>query len=121
MHGGDELPLVGEMTKLRDALEMMTVKRFGCVGVTDGKGKLVGIFTDGDLRRSVERMTADSKIVELMTLFPKYIAPSDLAAQALAIMNRHNINVLFVIEPSDQSKRPVGILHLHDCLRAGVQ
>jgi len=82
---------------------------------------LAGIFTDGDLRRSVERMTPDSKIAELMTHLPKSVAPSDLAAQALAIMNRHNINVLFAIEPSDKSKKPVGILHLHDCLRAGLQ
>jgi arabinose-5-phosphate isomerase len=73
------------------------------------------------LRRSVERMTPDSKIAELMTHSPKIVAPSDLAAQALAIMNRHNINVLFAIEPSDKSNKPVGILHLHDCLRAGLQ
>jgi arabinose-5-phosphate isomerase len=120
MHKGEELPLVGEKTKLRDALQVMTEKRFGCVGITDGKGRLVGIFTDGDLRRSVERMTPDPKIVELMTRFPKHVAPSDLAAQALAIMNRHNINVLFAIDPSDRSRKPVGILHLHDCLRAGL-
>jgi len=120
MHKSEELPLVGEKTKLRDALQVMTEKRFGCVGVTDAKGRLVGIFTDGDLRRSVERMAPDPKIVELMTRFPKHVAPSDLAAQALAIMNRHNINVLFAIEPSDKSRKPVGILHLHDCLRAGL-
>jgi arabinose-5-phosphate isomerase len=121
MHKGDELPLVGENTKLRDALQVMTQKRFGCVGIIDARGRLVGIFTDGDLRRSVERMTPDSKIVELMTRFPKHVAPSDLAAGALAIMNRHNINILFAIEPFDSSCKPIGILHLHDCLRAGVQ
>lgn len=121
MHSGDELPIVAEKTRLRDALHVMTQKRFGCVGITDAKGRLVGIFTDGDLRRSVERMTPESKIAELMTRFPKSVAPSDLAAQAVAVMNRHNINVLFAIEPSDRSKKPVGILHLHDCLRAGLQ
>jgi arabinose-5-phosphate isomerase len=121
MHAGDELPIVGEKTRLRDALHVMTEKRFGCVGVTDAKGSLVGIFTDGDLRRSVERMTPDSKIADLMTRFPKSVAPFDLAAQAVAIMNRHNINVLFAIEASDKSRKPVGILHLHDCLRAGLQ
>ena len=121
MHGGDELPLVAEKTRLRDALQVMTEKRFGCVGVVNARGGLVGIFTDGDLRRSVERMTPDSKIAELMTRFPKSVAPSDLAAQAVAVMNRHNINVLFAIEPSDKTKRPIGILHLHDCLRAGLQ
>jgi arabinose-5-phosphate isomerase len=121
MHSGEELPLVGEKARLRDALRVMTEKRFGCVGITNAKGQLVGIFTDGDLRRSVERMTPDSKIVELMTRFPKYVAPSDLAAEAVAVMNRHNINILFAIEPSDRSRKPVGILHLHDCLRAGLQ
>ena len=82
MHSGDELPIVAEKTRLRDALHVMTQKRFGCVGITDAKGRLVGIFTDGDLRRSVERMTPESKIAELMTRFPKTCAPSDLAAQA---------------------------------------
>ena len=120
MHSGEKVPIVGESTKLREALLVMGERRFGCVGVTDVRGRLVGIFTDGDLRRSVDRMTPDPEIRELMTRSPKTVAPSDLAAQALALMNHHNINVLFAIEPSDNSQKPVGILHLHDCLRAGL-
>jgi arabinose-5-phosphate isomerase len=123
MHGGGELPLVGENTRLRDALEVMSEKGFGCTGVVDSVGNLIGIFTDGDLRRSVNRLTADSRIGELMTRSPKTAAPADLAAQALAFMNGHTpkLNVLFVIEPSQTLRKPVGILHLHDCLRAGLQ
>jgi len=121
MHGEDELPLVGPATDLRTVLHVMTERRFGCAGVVDRNGRLVGIFTDGDLRRSVERMTPDSPIAQLMTRMPKTAAPADLAAHALALMNRHNIGVLFVADPADESGRPIGILHLHDCLRAGLQ
>jgi len=123
MHKGDELPLVEQTTKLRDALHVMTAKGFGCTGVVDTEGRLVGIFTDGDLRRSVDRLSADSPIVELMTTSPKTASAADLAAQALAFMNGHTpkLNVLFVMEPSGKLQKPVGILHLHDCLRAGLQ
>jgi arabinose-5-phosphate isomerase len=123
MHRGDELPLVSESTALREALAEMTAKGFGCTGVVDSKGGLVGIFTDGDLRRSVDRLGADLPIRELMTTCPKTAAPSDLAAQAVAFMNGHapKLNVLFVVDTSDKSRKPIGILHLHDCLRAGLQ
>ena len=121
MHGKEELPLVREEALLRDVVQVMTEKRFGCTGVVDGDGRLVGIFTDGDLRRTVGRITDTARIVEFMTRAPKIAAPADLAAQAVALMNSHNINVLFVIEPSDNMERPIGILHLHDCLRAGLQ
>ena len=123
MHRGEELPLVGEAVALREALAMMTAKGFGCTGIVDAEGRLTGIFTDGDLRRSVDRLTADAPIRALMTTSPKTAAPADLAAQALAFMNGHTpkLNVLFVIDPSDKSRRPIGILHLHDCLRAGLQ
>jgi arabinose-5-phosphate isomerase len=123
MHTGEALPLVGKETSLRNALEVMSQKGFGCTGIVDPEGRLVGIFTDGDLRRSVSRLTADSRIDELMTTSPKTAAPAELAAQALAFMNGHSpkLNVLFVIDPSDNSRRPIGILHLHDCLRAGLQ
>jgi arabinose-5-phosphate isomerase len=88
----------------------------------DANGCLVGIFTDGDLRRSVGRITDHSRIAEFMTRAPKVAPPSDLAAKAVAVMNNHNINVLFVTESSsDGRERPIGILHLHDCLRAGLQ
>ena len=105
----------------RDALKVITERRFGCAGIVDGDGRLIGIFTDGDLRRCVDHMTPDSKIGELMTRSPRTAAPAELAAQALATMNAHNINVLFVVDPGDGLGRPIGILHLHDCLRAGLQ
>lgn len=121
MHFGDELPLVPQSATLRDVLPVMGEKRFGCAGMIDTHGCLTGIFTDGDLQRSVARVTPDSPIEHFMTRTPKTIAPGDLAAQALAVMNRHKINVLFVVDPADRAARPIGILHLHDCLRAGLQ
>jgi arabinose-5-phosphate isomerase len=121
MHGEEELPLVGEQALLRDVVGVMTDRRFGCAGVVDANGQLVGIFTDGDLRRSIGRITDTTRIAECMTRSPKVAAPSELAAQAVAVMNRHNINVLFVTDRLDGRERPIGILHLHDCLRAGLQ
>ncbi|HEX3664547.1 MAG TPA: KpsF/GutQ family sugar-phosphate isomerase [Rhizomicrobium sp.] len=121
MHGESELPLVPRETVLRDVVQVMTEKRFGCAGVIDDTGRLIGIFTDGDLRRAVGRINDSARIAEFMTKKPKVATPADLAAQAVAVMNSHNINVLFVIDPSDGSQNPVGILHLHDCLRAGLQ
>jgi arabinose-5-phosphate isomerase len=121
MHGAEELPLVGAETPLRDVVQVMTEKRFGCAGVVDDNGCLVGIFTDGDLRRAVGRLSDAARIAEFMTGSPKVAAPSDLAAQAVALMNRHNINVLFITNKLDGRERPIGILHLHDCLRAGLQ
>lgn len=123
MHRGEELPLVEETARLREALAVMTEKGFGCTGIVDADGRLVGIFTDGDLRRSVDRLNPELAIGALMTISPKTAAPADLAAQALAFMNGHapKLNVLFVVDPSDISRKPVGILHLHDCLKAGLQ
>jgi len=123
MHRGQELPLVQETAPLREALAVMTAKGFGCTGIVDAEGRLIGIFTDGDLRRSVNRLDPDLAIRALMITAPKTAAPADLAAQALAFMNGHapKLNVLFVLDPSDVSRKPVGILHLHDCLRAGLQ
>ncbi|MGH6878068.1 MAG: KpsF/GutQ family sugar-phosphate isomerase [Rhizomicrobium sp.] len=121
MHGGEDLPLVDEASRLEHVLQVMREKRFGCAGIVDREGRLTGIFTDGDLQRAVGRITPDSVIAEWMTKSPKTAGPADLAAQALAAMNHHQINVLFVTEPSDSLRRPRGILHLHDCLRAGLQ
>jgi arabinose-5-phosphate isomerase len=121
MHGKEELPLVGGDLLLRDVVRVMTEKRFGCAGVVDEAGHLVGIFTDGDLRRCIGRISDTARVAEFMTRSPKVAAPSDLAAQAVALMNRHNINVLFVMNLLNGQERPIGILHLHDCLRAGLQ
>ncbi len=121
MHRGDELPLVQESTPMREALAIMTDRRLGCVGVLDGTGRLTGIFTDGDLRRSIDRIAPERSIAAVMTRSPKVVSPTDLAVQALAAMNNHSINVLFVVDPGDVLGRPLGVLHLHDCLRAGLQ
>ena len=121
MHFGEELPLVDQAASLRDVLPVMGEKRFGCAGIVNRNGRLVGIFTDGDLQRAIARITPQSSICDYMTRTPKTIAPAELAAQALAFMNHHKINVLFVVDPADRVGSPIGILHLHDCLRAGLQ
>jgi arabinose-5-phosphate isomerase len=121
MHGGEEMPIVTEETGMPDLLSVMTQKRFGCVGVVDGQGGLVGIFTHGDLSRRVDRDLLDRRAADVMTRAPKVVTPLQLAAQAMAIMNENQIMMLFVIDGADPLKKPVGILHMHDCLRAGLQ
>jgi arabinose-5-phosphate isomerase len=118
MHRGDALPLVGLETPMSEVLLEMTAKRLGCVGVLSGLGALSGIITDGDLRRHMEDGLLGRRAAEIMTPGPKTIRPQALAAEALAIMNQAErpFTVIFVVE----GKRPVGALHLHDCLRAGV-
>jgi arabinose-5-phosphate isomerase len=115
MHGGDELPLVGAGASMPDTLLVMTEKRFGCAGVTEADGRLAGIITDGDLRRHMGELM-HHRAGEVMTPHAKAAQPSMLAAEALKLMNDNRITVLFVVEDD----RPVGILHVHDLLRAGV-
>lgn len=115
MHGAEELPLIGLDAPMPDALLVMSEKRFGAVGVVDGAGALAGMITDGDLRRHMDGLLTHAA-GEVMTKAPLTIAPGALAAEALKIMNDRRITVLFVIEAG----RPVGILHVHDLLRAGV-
>jgi arabinose-5-phosphate isomerase len=114
MHKDAELPLVGPDASMRDTLLVMTEKRFGCVGVVDG-GKLTGLITDGDLRRHMDGLLSH-RAGEVMTPDPKTATPQMLAGEALKIMNDSRITVLFVLDEG----RPVGILHVHDVLRAGV-
>jgi arabinose-5-phosphate isomerase len=115
MHSGDELPLISLDARMPDALLVMSEKRFGAVGVVDGTGGLIGLITDGDLRRHMDGLLQHSA-GQVMTLGPLTIAPGALAAEALKIMNERRITVLFVVDDS----RPVGVLHVHDLLRAGV-
>jgi arabinose-5-phosphate isomerase len=118
MHGESELPLVTADTPMRQALLVMTEKRWGIVGVVDGAGRLVGAISDGDLRRHIEGLL-DHTAGEVMTPGPKKTAPPGmLAGEALALMSDPPpaVTVLFVV----QNGRPVGILHVHDLLRAGV-
>jgi arabinose-5-phosphate isomerase len=116
MHSGDELPLTGPDAAMSNVLITMTNKRFGCVGVVDAGGHLAGIVTDGDLRRHMSKDLLDSTAGEVMTEAPKTIRLGALASEALGTMNDNAITALFVVEGGV----PVGILHIHDCLRAGV-
>ncbi len=119
MHGGEAVPLAPEATKMDRALIIMTEARFGVLGVTDGQGRLVGVVTDGDLRRAMGPLLLTRTVAEVMTRDPRTIGPDELAAEALHRMNAGTrpITSLFV---TDQTGRPVGILHIHDLLRAGV-
>jgi arabinose-5-phosphate isomerase len=121
MHTGKEMPLVSETAPMQELLIVMAERRFGCVGIVDGKGALTGIVTDGDLARHMNRDLLDRTLVSMMTHGPKTVMPEMLAAEALAYMNEKKITQLFVLDPKDKTKKPAGILHMHDCLRAGLQ
>ena len=116
MHGGSDLPLVEPGAVMADVLITMTGKGFGCVGVVDDDGMLVGIVTDGDLRRHMSQDLLAKPAVEVMTSNPQTIRPDALASEALRLMNARTITNLFVVSDG----RPSGIVHIHDCLRAGV-
>ena len=116
MHSGGDVPLAGPAAPMRELLLSMASGRLGCVGVVDGDGKLIGIVTDGDIRRHAEGLGA-STAADVMTRNPKLAAGDDLAAAALALMTEKKITQLFVL---DGEGRPEGVLHIHDCLRAGL-
>lgn len=118
MHKGDDMPIVGTDTPMQEALLVMTSKMLGCVGIVDNDGKLVGIITDGDLRRWLTSDVLNKKVSEVMTKNPKVVSPDILAAEALNIMNNtgRGITQLFAV----QDGKPVGIIHIHDCLRIGA-
>jgi len=116
MHGADALPLVARAAPMSEVLVTATAKSFGCAGVVDADGSLAGIVTDGDLRRHMSAGLLERTAAEVMTDRPKTIRPGALAAEALRLMNACTITSLFVVEEG----RPVGILHIHDCLRAGI-
>ena len=116
MRGKEEMPLCGPDARIADAILIMTNRTFGCVGVTDGTERLVGIITDGDLRRHMAPNLLELSAGEVMTMGVKTISTHSLAAEALGIMNDNNITSLFVVE----DERPVGIVRMHDCLRVGI-
>ena len=118
MHKGDSLPVIGEHTAMSDALLEISKKGFGVVGVTNDTGALLGIITDGDLRRHMDGLL-DRTATEVMTAAPQTIAPGALAEEAVGIMNQHKITCLFVVDPEGDGA-PAGLLHIHDCLRAGL-
>lgn len=115
MHRGEAVPLVTEATTMGEAILAMTARGFGVAGVLGESGKLVGVISDGDLRRNMAGLT-DRRAGDVATRNPVTITPDLLAAEALAIMNRRRISALFIID----NDRPVGIVHLHDLLRVGV-
>src|ERR1700723_1810087 len=117
MHAGDAVPLKPLGTSMSEALVEMTSKGFGCVGIADGRGHIVGIITDGDLRRHMLRPDLMTALVDdVMTKNPKTIRGDLLASEALEILNSSKITALIVTDAG----KPVGIVHLHDILRAGV-
>ncbi|QIB51025.1 KpsF/GutQ family sugar-phosphate isomerase [Pseudomonas sp. OIL-1] len=119
MHAGERMPMVTPETRLRDALLEMTRKGLGLTGVADESGSLIGIFTDGDLRRTLDHSVDihSASIASVMTPRAKTVTQGALAAEALKVMEDAKINGLFVV---DDAGKPVGALNMHDLLRAGV-
>jgi arabinose-5-phosphate isomerase len=117
MHRQDEVPLVSPQAPMSEAILVMTAKSFGCVGVCETDGRLVGVITDGDLRRHMGDSLLRRTVGAVMHRNPKTIMAAALAADALGMMNRFAITALFVV---DKRERPIGFLHMHDCLRAGI-
>lgn len=119
MHAGEAMPLAPPDMPMATALVRMTAKRFGCLGIVGDDGGLRGIITDGDLRRSMGPDLLSRLAGDIMTAAPRTIGPDALAAEALHAMNAHErpVTTLFVV---DAAHHPVGILHLHDLLRAGL-
>ena len=116
MHRGDELPLVKVGTPMPDAMRIHSHKRFGCVIVENVDGTLAGIITDGDLTRNVDRPMASLKVDDIMSRTPKTVSPDQLLGTTLALLNEARIGAVIVTE----NNRPVGLVHFHDLLHAGV-
>jgi arabinose-5-phosphate isomerase len=116
MHTSDRVPLAPLGTGMKEALLLISQKGFGCLGITSAKGELVGIITDGDLRRHLSGDILDRPVEDVMTPDPKTIDPDALLPSALEILNAASITALLVVE----RRKPVGIVHLHDLLRTGV-
>ncbi|CAN5670798.1 KpsF/GutQ family sugar-phosphate isomerase [soil metagenome] len=122
MHVGEKMPLIGPGAPMTEALIEMSAKGFGVVGVVEAGGALVGIVTDGDLRRNMAGLL-ERQVGTVMTRAPRTIPASALASEALGLMNAGAITVLFAVEGDAQEppgRRPAGIIHIHDLLRAGV-
>ncbi|MBE6447322.1 MAG: KpsF/GutQ family sugar-phosphate isomerase [Alphaproteobacteria bacterium] len=111
-----DIPLVQMATTVKDVLIEMTQKSFGCTCVVDENGKIIGIITDGDLRRKIDDDFLNKTAADIMTRNPKVISEDDFAQEALKIMNKNQITSLFIC----REEKPCGILHVHDCLRAGL-
>src|SRR5258706_1165149 len=116
MHTGPEMPLKPTGTRMSDAIVEMSAKGWGCVGITDAAGHLLGIITDGDLRRHMRPDLLEALVEDVMTWGPNTVRPDQLASEALEILNSLKRTVLLVVD----GERAVGLVHMHDLLRAGV-
>lgn len=116
MHVGSAVPLINQEEKMQDAIITITQKGFGAAGIVDNHNTIIGIITDGDLRRNIENLLI-LKASEVMTKNPRIIGPETLASEALKIMSELKITSLFVCSAK---KKTLGVIHLHDCLRAGI-
>jgi len=119
MISGDKLPLASEDDKFTDVIELISQKKLGVAIITDKTGTMTGVLTDGDIRRTLikHQNIKDLKTKDVMTVNPKTISPEELAAKALHLMEKYSITALAI---TDENKKPVGVLHIHDLLRAGV-
>jgi arabinose-5-phosphate isomerase len=116
MHTGEAMPLSPLGTRMSDAILEMTTKGFGCVGITDARGTLVGIITDGDLRRHMRANLLDARVDEVMTRAAKTVRRDQLLSETLDVLNVMKVTALFAVEAG----KPVGIIHVHDLLREGT-
>jgi len=114
MHSGKSMPLTRVDSSMHDTVVEMSAKRLGVIGVTDQCGYLIGVITDGDLRRNIER-GLEHNAGEFMTRDPKTVGPDDLIDDALVLFDEHKITALFVVKEDGRGKKPVGVLHIHDC------
>jgi len=116
MHKGSEMPILSLNACMHDVLLEMTSKRLGCVGFVDSNGLLVGMLTDGDLRRCLSSDILDKKASDVMTVNPKVISPDSMASEAVKLMHEKKITNIFAVE----NGKPVGVIHIHDCLNSGI-
>lgn len=116
MHGGDRMPLVQVGTHMGEAILVMSGKGFGCLGVVDAMGNLVGMITDGDLRRHLSKDLLSLKVEDVMSANPRVLKPDVVASEALERLNANSVSAIFILE----DRRPIGILNVHDLLRVGV-
>src|SRR5690242_20329481 len=114
MHSGDAVPLTNAGSPMRETIVEMSAKRLGIIGVVNDDGRLIGAITDGDLRRHIEQ-GLDHTAAEFMTSDPKTIAPDSLVDDAITLFEEHKITALFVVEEDGSGKKPLGVLHIHDC------
>lgn len=112
-----DLPLCDQTTSIETAVAQISAKGFGCVGITNAQGVLIGIVTDGDLRRYFSQALNEENVTNIMTRDLKTMRPDNLATEALALLSEHKITALFIVDPEN---KPLGLLHVHDCLAVGV-